>query len=1273
MKGNYFYKKTLNYFSIIIFVLVTLVLLFVNYKTDVFLHYITEKAQTQINEGTESTIKQVEKDTLDYINRVYESNQNDIKSIATNQTILHLISENKMEEVNKLINLKAESCLSRRLNLKKSSDKRAYKKIDSYDKGIIFTSDKEIVLNGKTYVLELRDDLKEYFIKNIRKGLLKQGAILSGENPEFKIMKERFKKEKVGKIVVKEGNPYEKYCTYLPIYNEVQEIIGVLAYDVDLTEYRKLSLNLKNGNIDFFMNMKLYISIFSLIFYIISVGVITSILKNIYNPINEVFDIIDDLSKGKFGRKIFFDKKVFKPLVKKINRLSGNLSLISRIKDEFLLKKSYEYKEALDNIVGISQGLINNKMIDVKIREELKIVFESSEQLLNMTKSLNSYYLFEGDDLKLEASINLKRLVDEASTVLNSNLTERKLYINNMVSEKLYVTGDNLKLFILITNLIDNAIKNSVNSEIRVDAAMFGDSIKVRINDKGSGINNDKLQSLKRYFETGEEIDEVGLGFILAQKTVKQHGGIIEIWSKVGSGTQISFLLKEATIASDKNRDRLNELKKEVGIDTIYGKEKIVIFCDNYYNCKVLINYLFNNNYRLIIVEHKEELEELLNKEKINLLIIDLFGEWAQQYKFIKNLKTDFNQIQLSIILINGRKKCEESYNIYELGINDIVDKPLHKADFLVKVKTQLQLSNNFNTSLELQKEREIAENISNIQEELNSTLDIKKIFIILFKKIKTIFDFDSALVLLKKEDKYSIIFQDGYFEKDEKNDKLFKSRYLDPLNESRRILLLNEFKCKKYFGEKTKSALIIPLKVNSNNSIIILKSTTRLFFKNLSKATVDKIFYHSSIAIKNASLYNALEEKNFYLNSLVDMVKSIDKLISVVYKEKDKKTAIYLILLILVNKMKFGYKEAYYFEFDKDQKELYCTNYYYDLKNYTDEKEMKITAKELWTKKIRLKENVGNILLKAYQNNETLYLEELTTEDKELFGKMLKVTVIPVKYSENKFGLIVLESDRKKKNVNEIEKEALRIIIANLGIYLYNKELEEESIRISSSRTLNSFAKAIIHELRTPLVGVKGFATMTKEKYPQEVRIASYMNNIINDSNRVLDLSSQIIDYVEEEGKNYNYIEDDIIIVIDEVLTEFEAEFKLNKFEIIKAKESFITIFDKNRMKNAFRHIIKNSLENMDFSKNNQYLAIIVEKDEKNRKILSFVDNGVGIEEKFIKDIFDPLVSTKLQGTGFGLPIVKSIVEKHRWTIRIESIKNKYTKLSIKTNSSNS
>jgi len=196
--------------------------------------------------------------------------------------------------------------------------------------------------------------------------------------------------------------------------------------------------------------------------------------------------------------------------------------------------------------------------------------------------------------------------------------------------------------------------------------------------------------------------------------------------------------------------------------------------------------------------------------------------------------------------------------------------------------------------------------------------------------------------------------------------------------------------------------------------------------------------------------------------------------------------------------------------------------------------------------------------------------------------------------------------------------------------------------------------------------VGVKGFANIVKEKYSNDTKIVNYMNNIINDSNRVLELSSQIVDYAEERKLVYNYIEDNIKKTLDEVLLEFTELINLEDLKIIRPEEDLFLIYDKEKIKKVFRHLIKNVLENIDYEKDENILKISFEKNSYVSWNIVFYDNGVGIDEENIGDIFEPLVSGKIQGTGFGLPISKSIIEKHNWDLKLESVRYNYTKVMI-------
>jgi len=64
---------------------------------------------------------------------------------------------------------------------------------------------------------------------------------------------------------------------------------------------------------------------------------------------------------------------------------------------------------------------------------------------------------------------------------------------------------------------------------------------------------------------------------------------------------------------------------------------------------------------------------------------------------------------------------------------------------------------------------------------------------------------------------------------------------------------------------------------------------------------------------------------------------------------------------------------------------------------------------------------------------------------------------------------------------------------------------------------------------------------------------------------------------------------------------------------------------------------------------------------------VVTISDTGTGIPKDIIEKIFDPLYTTKVNGTGLGLTVSKSIVEEHGGTIAVESEENKGSKFIIK------
>jgi len=134
---------------------------------------------------------------------------------------------------------------------------------------------------------------------------------------------------------------------------------------------------------------------------------------------------------------------------------------------------------------------------------------------------------------------------------------------------------------------------------------------------------------------------------------------------------------------------------------------------------------------------------------------------------------------------------------------------------------------------------------------------------------------------------------------------------------------------------------------------------------------------------------------------------------------------------------------------------------------------------------------------------------------------------------------------------------------------------------------------------------------------------------------------------YKTTKEKEFEYIS----IPIEETLNIIEISLKNNGIDIIVNLDSKVKIFmNKNELMQVILSILKNSEDNFLFNKvDNPRISISI-KNEFQYVIIKICDNGGGINENIINDIFNPYFSTKLDknGTGLGLYMSKLIIEKH-------------------------
>lgn len=241
-------------------------------------------------------------------------------------------------------------------------------------------------------------------------------------------------------------------------------------------------------------------------------------------------------------------------------------------------------------------------------------------------------------------------------------------------------------------------------------------------------------------------------------------------------------------------------------------------------------------------------------------------------------------------------------------------------------------------------------------------------------------------------------------------------------------------------------------------------------------------------------------------------------------------------------------------------------------------------------------------------------------------------------------------------------ETDGDRYIILTITDITETKKIQKERIKILESLAfIGGSASGIIHDLKNPLTGIKGFLYLLQNENNPKVR-EKYSEKMEYAVDRIQDMISEILEIAA--GKDSVKLEKEKINV-SKFLHEIVADMKLESKIIMEIDKESIVNVDKNKIHQVLWNIIKNA----DEANPKDSGVIKISSYEKGKyQIITIADNGKGIPEEIMGKIFTPgKTFGKKNGNGFGLFSAKKIIEAHNGIIDFESSIHKGTIFFIK------
>jgi two-component system, sporulation sensor kinase A len=280
---------------------------------------------------------------------------------------------------------------------------------------------------------------------------------------------------------------------------------------------------------------------------------------------------------------------------------------------------------------------------------------------------------------------------------------------------------------------------------------------------------------------------------------------------------------------------------------------------------------------------------------------------------------------------------------------------------------------------------------------------------------------------------------------------------------------------------------------------------------------------------------------------------------------------------------------------------------------------------------------------------------------------------------------------DKKLKEILETgEPQLLRkkfTTCDNTAVYteynfspIYNEQKEIESFvsvgrnitdRVKNDATIRNLdrlsvtgqlAAGVAHEIRNPLTALKGFSKLLQTCIDKEKQ-ADYLSIIMNELDRIDMIVNEFMSLAKPQA--VQFVEEDLKTILDSTISVIHPQAMLHNVQIKTnySAEPVMLLCNPHQLKQVFLNFLKNAIESMP---NGGKVIINTEKASSGKMLISFVDEGPGIEAELMRYLGTPFYTTKDKGIGLGLTVSNKIIQEHNGMMKIESQQGKGTTVKV-------
>ncbi len=238
-------------------------------------------------------------------------------------------------------------------------------------------------------------------------------------------------------------------------------------------------------------------------------------------------------------------------LARNYNAVIAKLADIDTTRQEFVSDVSHELKTPITSMKVLAESLLQNENADTAAYREF--MTDIVDEIDRETKIINDLLALVKTDKQNAvmnfSMVNINELIDVIMRRVVPIAKTRNIELTYESYREVNAEVDEVKLSLVISNLVENAVKYNVdNGWVRITLNADHSFFYIKVADSGVGIPEDaKDKVFERFYRVGKDRSRdtggTGLGLAIARASINAHGGTIKLYSESGKGTTFTVRL----------------------------------------------------------------------------------------------------------------------------------------------------------------------------------------------------------------------------------------------------------------------------------------------------------------------------------------------------------------------------------------------------------------------------------------------------------------------------------------------------------------------------------------------------------------------------------------------------------------------------------------------------------------------------------------------------------------------------------------------------------